>query len=41
MSTSDTYLAVFLGSRASQKRRAWDALAESERRARERDGIAA
>jgi hypothetical protein len=41
MSTSDTYLAVFLGSKASQKRRVWDALAESERRARERDGMAA
>jgi len=41
MSTNDTYLAVFLGSKTSLKRKAWDALPEAERRAKERDGIAA
>ena len=41
MSTSNTYLAVFCGSKTSPRRTAWDALPESDRRARERDGIAA
>jgi hypothetical protein len=41
MSTNNTYLAVFLGSKASPKKAAWDALPEAERRAREREGIAA
>ena len=41
MSTSNTYLAVFCGSKTSPRRAAWDALPESDRRARERDGIAA
>ena len=41
MSTSNTYLAVFLGSKTSPKRAAWDALPEGDRRAREREGIAA
>lgn len=41
MSTNDTYLAVFRGSKTSPRREAWDALPESERRAREREGIAA
>jgi hypothetical protein len=41
MSTNDTYLAVFLGSKSSPKRKAWDSLPEAERRARERDGVAA
>jgi hypothetical protein len=41
MSTNDTYLAVFLGSKASPKMRAWNALPEAERRTKERDGIAA
>jgi len=41
MSTNDTYLAVFLGSKSSPRRAAWDALPESERRAKERAGIAA
>ena len=41
MSTNDTYLAVFLGSKASPRRVAWDALPEGDRRAKERDGIAA
>lgn len=41
MSANDTYLAVFLGSKTSPQRAAWDALAEGERRAREREGMAA
>ena len=41
MSTNDTYLAVFCGSKTSPRRAAWSALAESDRRAREREGIAA
>ncbi len=41
MSTNNTYLAVFLGSKSSPRRAAWDALSENERRAKERDGIAA
>ena len=41
MSTSNTYLAVFIGSKTSQKWVAWTALPEAERRAKEREGIAA
>ena len=41
MSTNNTYLAVFCGSKTSPRRAAWDALPESDRRAKERDGIAA
>ena len=41
MSTTNTYLAVFTGSKTSPRRAAWDALPENERRAREREGIAA
>jgi hypothetical protein len=41
MSTNNTYLAVFLGSKISPRRAAWDALRESDRRAKEREGIAA
>src|SRR5580704_18159236 len=41
MSTNNTYLAVFLGSKTSPRRAAWDALPEGERRAKEREGIAA
>ena len=41
MNTINTYLAVFLGSKTSQRRVAWDALTESDRRAKERDGMAA
>ncbi len=41
MSTNDTYLAVFLGSKTSPRRAAWDALPEGDRRAKEREGIAA
>ena len=41
MSTSDTYLAVFLGSKTNPKWAAWNALPEAERRAREQQGMAA
>jgi hypothetical protein len=41
MSTSNTYLAVFRGSKTSRRREAWDALPENDRRAREREGVAA
>jgi hypothetical protein len=41
VSTNNTYLAVFCGNKTSPRRAAWEALAESERRAREREGIAA
>ena len=41
MSTNNTFLAVFLGSKASARRAAWDALPEGDRRAKERDGMAA
>jgi hypothetical protein len=39
--SNDTYLAVFLGSKASPKWTAWNALSEPERRAREQQGMAA
>ena len=41
MSTNDTYLAVFLGSKNSPAMRAWNALSEAERQAKQLDGIAA
>jgi hypothetical protein len=41
MNTSNTYLAVFLGSKTSPQRVAWDALPEADRRAKEREGMAA
>src|ERR1700746_1425127 len=41
MSTNDTYLAVFLGSKTGPKMAACNALAEAERRAREQQGMAA
>jgi hypothetical protein len=41
MSTTDTYLAVFLGSKTSPRMTAWMALPEAERRAKEQEGIAA
>ena len=41
MSTTDTFLAVFLGSKTSAKMAAWNALPEAERRSREQQGIAA
>jgi hypothetical protein len=41
MSTNDIYLAVFLGSKTSPRRTAWDALPEGDRRAKEQEGMAA
>jgi hypothetical protein len=41
MNTNNTYLAVFLGSKTSERRVAWDALPEAERRAKEKEGISA
>jgi len=41
MSTNDTFLAVFLGSRVSPKWAAWNALSEADRRAKEQQGMAA
>ncbi|MGH8208821.1 MAG: YciI family protein [Steroidobacteraceae bacterium] len=41
MSTNNTYLAVFLGSKTSARRAAWDALSETDRRTKEREGMAA
>ena len=40
MSANDTYLAVFLGSKTSAKFKAWNALPEADRKAKEREGIA-
>jgi hypothetical protein len=40
MSTNDTYLAVFLGSKTSPRVQAWMALPEAERRKKEQEGIA-
>jgi hypothetical protein len=41
MSTTNTYLAVFLGSKTSPRRAAWDALPEGERRKKEQEGMGA
>src|SRR6266699_4419206 len=38
---NDTYLAVFLGSKTSPRMKAWMALPEPERRAKEQEGMAA
>jgi hypothetical protein len=38
--TTDTFLAVFLGSKTSPKWAAWNALPEAERRAKEQAGMA-
>jgi hypothetical protein len=38
---SDTYLAVFVGSKNSAKMAAWNALSEAERKAKEMEGITA
>ena len=40
MATNDTYLAVFLGSKTSPAAKAWMALPEAERHAKEKAGIA-
>jgi DNA/RNA endonuclease YhcR with UshA esterase domain len=39
--STDTYLAVFLGSKTSSKWAAWDAMPEAERKAKEQEGMAA
>lgn len=41
MSTNDTYLAVFLGSKIGPRRASWDALPEDERRKKESEGMLA
>ncbi len=41
MSTQNTYLGVFLGSKTSARMKSWMALPEAERRAKEQEGIAA
>jgi YCII-related domain len=41
MSSNDTYLAVFLGSKTGPKMAAWNALSETERKAKEQKGMAA
>ncbi len=41
MSPNNSYLAVFLGSKTSPRCEAWNALSEADRRAKEREGIAA
>jgi hypothetical protein len=41
MTTNDTYLAVFLGSKTNPRMKAWMGLPEAERRAKEKAGIAA
>ena len=41
MSSNDTFLAIFLGSKTSAKMAAWTALSDAERRAREQQGMAA
>ncbi|WP_027520018.1 YciI family protein [Bradyrhizobium sp. WSM1417] len=39
--STDTYLAVFLGSKTSSKWAAWNAMPEAERKTKEREGMAA
>lgn len=41
MTTIDTYLAVFLGSKTGARMKEWMALPEAERKAREQKGMAA
>jgi hypothetical protein len=41
MNATNTYLAVFTGSKTSPRRAAWDALSDGERKAKEQQGIAA
>lgn len=41
MTPTNSYLAVFTGSKTSRARAAWEALTEPQRRAREQEGIAA
>ena len=41
MSTNDTYLAIFFGSKTSPQMRAWNALPDEQRQVKMREGIAA
>ena len=41
MSSNNTYLAVFLGSKTSPRWAAWNALSDADRRVKEREGTAA
>jgi len=41
MTTNDTFLAVFLGSKTSPRVKAWMALPEADRRVKEQEGMAA
>ena len=41
MTTTNTYLAVFLGSKTNPRMTAWMALPEAQRKAKEKEGIAA
>ena len=41
MNTDNLFLAIFLGSKTSSKMKAWNALPESERKARQKEGITA
>jgi hypothetical protein len=41
MNTNGSYLAVFLGSKTSDRMKAWMALPEAERRSKEQEGMAA
>lgn len=41
MNSTNTYLAVFLGSKTSPQWTAWNALSETDRRAKEQQGITA
>ena len=41
MSTNNIYLALFLGSKTSPRRAAWDALSESARQAKQQEGMVA
>ena len=41
MNANDTYLAVFLGSHTNTRMKAWSALTEAERQARQSEGMAA
>ena len=41
MTTNDTYLAVFLGDKTGPRMKAWMALSEAERQAKQQEGMAA
>jgi hypothetical protein len=41
MSTNDTFLAIFLGSKTGRRMTAWNALSEEARRSKMQEGIAA